>query len=610
MKFHAHDRVIELLIGGNLYNSADAAIRELLQNAEDALELQGIADPASELRIDVRYSVAARYIEVQDTGYGMNEEALEKSFAAIGAPKTEVSHIRDLLAKAKSSQIALFGIGILSCFGIAAEIEVETKTTSDDAIRFSIQDYRKDFDFVQATKSDRGTRVRLLLKANSGIDLNSVPDIVQRYARHAAHVAVHNIDIGATENLTETWRPEVRALADNINDQAVLSGRIVLARGWKTINEPLLTSITLCNGGFLVEENNADLLPRSASGIVGELDIRPGSLTILMSREGYKRDDLWKQLSNRLLSHVKAFYKSQIEEWANNEDALNDDDPQRLTAVRGLLLILRGHPQSLVEPSDKARAQGMLKTLLRLPKLPLESPVSVSRIVEEASKKGFVYTTREGEQSRAVSQSIASEEGTVKLTENTQTLGLRILALTAKGFVVVRCMRHNYSLSYGGQQENFQVLDEDVLGQFCNEAGVKMARVEDAPDEHINIAESDSTRLVNTLFSLGADFKVTFIENSSQRVIRDYTGRFLNAAHPEVSEILRAMPDALGNPVRRRLLAAYMALAHWDLIDARSLIKDLLLDSQLAENAQLKTGRLLADHLRSKLTDVLSHAQT
>jgi len=129
MRFHADEHVIDLLIGNLLYTTPDAAVRELLQNAEDACELQRIKNPDFAAEIVVRYSAVGQWVEVIDNGLGMNEEAFEQSFAAVGAHKDRVSHIRALLeqAGAANRQIARFGIGILSCFGVAASIFVYTK---------------------------------------------------------------------------------------------------------------------------------------------------------------------------------------------------------------------------------------------------------------------------------------------------------------------------------------------------------------------------------------------------------------------------------------------------------------------------------------------------
>src|ERR1700722_10357411 len=113
MKFTPHERVLDLFVGQNLYTSSDAAMRELLQNAEDACSLQKLKDASYQPTIVVRYSTANQCVEVVDNGLGMNHEAVEHSFASAGAPKEDIGHIRELLQSSgnRQHQIAQFGIG-------------------------------------------------------------------------------------------------------------------------------------------------------------------------------------------------------------------------------------------------------------------------------------------------------------------------------------------------------------------------------------------------------------------------------------------------------------------------------------------------------------------
>ena len=88
MKFKTSDNLIDLLVGQNLYSSPDMAMRELLQNAEDACHLQALGDPLFKPEIVVRVSVTGNWVEVRDNGLGMDSEVFEESFATIGASKT------------------------------------------------------------------------------------------------------------------------------------------------------------------------------------------------------------------------------------------------------------------------------------------------------------------------------------------------------------------------------------------------------------------------------------------------------------------------------------------------------------------------------------------
>lgn len=198
-QFHPHDHVIDLLVGQRLYSSADAAVRELLQNAEDACDLQRIKDPGYEAHIVVRHSATNGLVEFSDDGIGMNEEAIDQSFSAVGAPKDSVSHIRELLAKVptgRAQQIAQFGIGVLSCFGVADSIELYTKMDDEPGLACVIPRHRDPWVPLSAERvpETRGTRIVLHLVSDGPMLASSVHEAVSRYARHAPHVTVEDAD--------------------------------------------------------------------------------------------------------------------------------------------------------------------------------------------------------------------------------------------------------------------------------------------------------------------------------------------------------------------------------------------------------------------------------
>ena len=100
MKFKTSDNLIDLLVGQNLYSNPDVAMRELLQNAEDACHLQSLGEQPFNAEIVVRASVAGNWVEVHDNGLGMDREVFEESFATIGASKTNSPKLQALLVKA------------------------------------------------------------------------------------------------------------------------------------------------------------------------------------------------------------------------------------------------------------------------------------------------------------------------------------------------------------------------------------------------------------------------------------------------------------------------------------------------------------------------------
>jgi HSP90 family molecular chaperone len=105
-RFQPHDRVIDLLVGPQLYTSTDVAVRELLQNAQDACALVAVDGDGYAPRITVAYSPSENWCEFRDNGLGMNRESIQGSFAWIGAPKTEVAHIRERLERVPPARAA------------------------------------------------------------------------------------------------------------------------------------------------------------------------------------------------------------------------------------------------------------------------------------------------------------------------------------------------------------------------------------------------------------------------------------------------------------------------------------------------------------------------
>ena len=119
MKFKTSDNLIDLLVGQSLYSSPDVAMRELLQNAEDACHLQSLDEPSYVPEIVVRISVVENWVEVCDNGLGMDRGTFEDSFATIGASKSNSPKLQALLAKAGAGNrpIGQFGIGVLGVKG-------------------------------------------------------------------------------------------------------------------------------------------------------------------------------------------------------------------------------------------------------------------------------------------------------------------------------------------------------------------------------------------------------------------------------------------------------------------------------------------------------------
>lgn len=127
--FHVDLRGLVDLLSHHLYSSPRVYLRELLQNATDALTARRDVDPGWVGSVEVTPADVAAdgRLHVVDTGIGLDEDAINTVLATIGA-----SSKRDELGFARSDFLGQFGIGLLSCFLVADEIEVTTRRVGDE----------------------------------------------------------------------------------------------------------------------------------------------------------------------------------------------------------------------------------------------------------------------------------------------------------------------------------------------------------------------------------------------------------------------------------------------------------------------------------------------
>ncbi|MBO0822638.1 MAG: HSP90 family protein [Actinobacteria bacterium] len=112
------------LLSQHLYSSPRVYLRELLQNAVDAVTARLALDRSAPAVITVQ---GGDQLVVTDTGVGLTEPEVHEFLATIGR-----SSKRDDagLASAREGYIGQFGIGLLACFMIADEIRVVTRSAS------------------------------------------------------------------------------------------------------------------------------------------------------------------------------------------------------------------------------------------------------------------------------------------------------------------------------------------------------------------------------------------------------------------------------------------------------------------------------------------------
>ncbi len=126
--------MIEIL-SDHLYSSPDVFIRELLQNAVDAITGlkkfmqtdEGAGEYEGEITLEIEEGSKLVFV---DNGQGLNEDEIHQFLAIIGESSKRNIESRRI----ESDYIGRFGIGLLSCFMVSDEITMITKSCkSDDA---------------------------------------------------------------------------------------------------------------------------------------------------------------------------------------------------------------------------------------------------------------------------------------------------------------------------------------------------------------------------------------------------------------------------------------------------------------------------------------------
>jgi hypothetical protein len=130
-----YQKIMELLMGYRLYGDERVYIRELIQNALDACRhAEATAEQSRRSDYNGRITVRAyretsggtvrEVLEVSDNGVGMTQAIVRDYFMRVGRSYYGSNLFR--LKRLHFQPMSQFGIGILSCFMVADDVEVET----------------------------------------------------------------------------------------------------------------------------------------------------------------------------------------------------------------------------------------------------------------------------------------------------------------------------------------------------------------------------------------------------------------------------------------------------------------------------------------------------
>ncbi|MGW1869854.1 HSP90 family protein [Streptomyces mauvecolor] len=394
------------LLSHHLYSSPKVYLRELLQNAVDAITARRADQP--DAPAEVRLYADGATLRVEDSGVGLTEQDVHSLLATIGRSSKREGG----LESARAGFLGQFGIGLLACFVVADEIRVVSRSarTPDAApVEWSARD---DGSYsvrtlAHSARPEPGTTVYLNARPGSAEWL--AEDRVLTLARDFGSLLPYDVRVGEQRvtDLPAPWDrsypgPAARRVAlarhcealfgfaplDSIElDLPVAGVRGVAYVLPSSVSPAQQLSHRVHLKGMLLTERADGLLPDWAFFVRCVLDT--DSLRPTASRESLYEDET--------LAGVREALGGRIREWLTG---LAAGDPERLGQF---LAVHHLGVKSLARHDD-----AMLRTML--PWLPFETTDGRVSLEEFARRHPVVHFTRSVEEYRQVAP-IASAQG-------------------------------------------------------------------------------------------------------------------------------------------------------------------------------------------------------
>lgn len=332
------------LLSESLYQNKEITIRELVSNASDACDklrhasLTDSAIDASDLQISIEPDTENKVLTIRDNGVGMTRDELMKNLGTI-AHSGSLEFLQNLKNSDNKDDVSLigqFGVGFYSAFMLATEVEVRTRSFSEDTgwVWKSTGDGSFTIGEPEAAL-ERGTEIRLHLK--KGLDEFTEEARLKHILKKYSTFVPHPITLGEdhVNNQTPIWVEPRNTVTDEQYESfyeylTAFPGQKPLWHLHLTADSPfqfhsilycpdanfekmgfgrMEQGLHLCARRILVQNDNTDLLPdylRFLRGIVDSED-----LPLNVSREALQDNTVFnkmkKVITKKILDHLDNF---------------------------------------------------------------------------------------------------------------------------------------------------------------------------------------------------------------------------------------------------------------------------------------------------------------
>lgn len=176
------NKVLSLLVGETLYNNMSVTLRELSQNAIDAVKVKQYEIQTEKggsesyiPKIDVFWNEENRELLICDNGTGMNMDIIENHLLKVGS-----SRYQDPSFQKKHpgyNSISRFGIGLLTCFLIADDVDILTNMDErEKPLLLKIRNVHGKY--LLKHGCEKGSNLNLPYGVGTSLKLKVRPDVV------------------------------------------------------------------------------------------------------------------------------------------------------------------------------------------------------------------------------------------------------------------------------------------------------------------------------------------------------------------------------------------------------------------------------------------------
>ena len=311
------------LLSDNLYSSDKVFLRELLQNAVDAINARKKADldyQGGKITVTYRKKGNGAQLTFEDNGIGLTKDEIHSFLSVIGQSSKRGNDVRGTF-------IGQFGIGLLSCFLVTNEIKVITRSVTEEKAYQWVGKSDGSYVITEPKKKiEPGTQVILKLTGTK-YDFFTEQEIISDLSEYAFLLrTLVSFDGDEHKKVVNSnfipWRQsfsvaeEIMGFGEQIFEQEFfdvipligdgIKGYAFISTRQTNASTPIQHKIFLKN--MYVTDDGKDLIPKWAfftQCIVNMDDLTPNA-----SREGFTRDHKLMKAKNQIEKCIFDYFVS------------------------------------------------------------------------------------------------------------------------------------------------------------------------------------------------------------------------------------------------------------------------------------------------------------